>query len=181
MKKIFFIVFCLITTTHNIFSQNTTPKTTVPTIAPSDTVKKNYAIGKNQFLKQFTFTDINGKPFSNKNLPKFKYLTVVFYDPGCSHCYKQALEIAEQYNKFKKTVMLWISINETQYIKGFKEKYFANKQKIIFVKADTPEQIFVPFNELGTTPSFMIYNKDKKLIAAYDGETPLKTLYQHYK
>jgi peroxiredoxin len=37
-------------------------------------------------LPDFSITDINGKSFSNANLPKGKYLLFIYFNPSCPHC-----------------------------------------------------------------------------------------------
>ncbi|MDT8414173.1 MAG: redoxin domain-containing protein [Flavobacteriaceae bacterium] len=37
-------------------------------------------------LPDFSITDIQGKSFSNANLPKGKYMLFIYFNPSCPHC-----------------------------------------------------------------------------------------------
>lgn len=139
-----------------------------------------FAQGKqNQTLPNFSFYDLNGKPFTNKQIKYNNYLLVTYFDPTCEHCIAQTESMVNEINKFKNVSMVWISIADANSIKDFKQKYFPNNKNIVFLQ-DKEMKIFNTFKGVEDTPTTLIFNKNKVLVAQL-GESKAADIYKHFK
>lgn len=132
-------------------------------------------------LPTYSFEDLNGEMVQLDQIPYKKYLSIVLYDPGCDHCQHEAESIAKSFRKFKKTRFVWITINTPATMREFRDKYFTPQMsKDMVFLYDKQMLILKKFDDFIETPTVLIYDKHKKLVAA-----PVKAaapdIYKYYR
>ena len=78
-------------------------------------------------LPAFSFTDLEGQPFSSAQLDAEKPVFVMMFDPYCDHCQTQAKHIAEAARQFKakQVQFVWVTLEpDPEAITKFKNDYF---------------------------------------------------------
>lgn len=135
-------------------------------------------INKNT-LPNFKFYDLKGNVFSAQQIPYNNYLTVVYFDPSCEHCLEQTEQIKEHINLFKNTKMVWVSFGDPEQIAEFKQTHFPNNKNMVFLY-DKDIKIFDYFDGLDDTPTFVIFDKNKKLVATV-GQSSVEKIAAYYR
>lgn len=177
MKNLLHFVGCLLISLST-FAQNEISSTT-QTTPPIYT--KGIDTPKMTEMPNFKFYDLEGNVVSKQTLQYRNYLTFIFYDTDCSHCHKQAEQIASHLKKFKKSQILWVTIGEDDQIRAFQEKYFAKLPNNVLFVNDRDMNIFEAYNGTVTeTPTIIIYNEAKQEIARMY-ETPVEKIYSQFK
>jgi len=124
-----------------------------------------------QKLPNFTFDDLNGKPFSYERLQKGIPTVVVFFDPYCDHCAKEADWIRQMENSFKNINLVWVSTEEVAAITKFKNEHFEGSilKKIYFLKDS--KYRFDSYFGYSVAPTVYVYNKAGNFVKSFDKET----------
>lgn len=117
-------------------------------------------------LPSFKFTDLNGKTFTDKNIPNGKPFLIMYFDPGCDHCEMEAKWLSESIDKFKSWNLYFVSISDPVEIGKFRDRFFAGKSNCIFL-SDIEVSIFKSFKNMYNTPTINVYKKDKTLQKQY--------------
>jgi len=131
-------------------------------------------------LPDFSFYNLEGTTVKAADIAYDDYLTIVYFDPTCDHCIEQVEDIIAEWDKFTKTVMVFISFSEAESIKEFQDKYFPKQPKNVVFLHDKDMKLFDYFNDFYDTPSFKIFDKTGKAIA-HTEQVPAADLYKHYK
>lgn len=129
--------------------------------------------GQKVLPAEYTFLDIaTNDSVRLTDIPYKRTLMLVLYDPGCDHCWTQAAAIAQDLSKFKKTKMVWISINTPKAIAEFRDKYFKGKMSRNMVFLHDPKMaIFKKFDDFYETPNVLIYDQHQKLVVTLPKST----------
>jgi peroxiredoxin len=127
-----------------------------------------------QTIPEFTFKKINKTTFSNRNLESDKLLFFVFFDTECDHCQRSIQYIGQHYQEFKKTAIYLITLDNTEKIKPFMNKYGSNLQgkKNVAILLDTRNEFIQKFGAR-KYPSLFLYSAKKELILYEDNEQNL--------
>lgn len=124
-------------------------------------------------LPDFIMTTLQGEPLQTKALHGKNIL--IFYNPDCDHCQRQAQSIRKQIDAFKGWTIYFIAASGDTQSKTFAMTYDLHEQKnVIFATAGIPEVV----REMGSigTPSIFIYSEAGKLVKNFDGETPVEDI-----
>jgi peroxiredoxin len=119
-------------------------------------------------LPPVTLIEESGRQFSATTLPENSIL--IFFSSDCDHCQREATEIEKNLAGFKNYHLFFISMNPFPVMKKFSETYkINNHHNIKFFRADGK----TVFDALGSiqTPTICVYDRDKKLVKKFDGET----------
>ncbi len=117
--------------------------------------------------------------FTTKNLSPEKNLVVMVYNPTCGHCQEEAILFRNNKDLFNTAEILLVADTAMkEYI-----DFFHNTTKVF----DTPELKMMLDNceyikktfRYQSLPQLNIYNKEKKLVKVFVGDTPLDSL-KHY-
>ncbi|SUJ23972.1 Uncharacterised protein [Sphingobacterium spiritivorum] len=135
-------------------------------------------------IPDFTFYLLqNNQPFKQDKLPSSGYIIFNYYDPGCGHCQKMAAGIAKNIDKFSKSQIYFVTINDKPYVDGFIEMYIPalkNRKNVVFLHDKDIE--FIPKFNPTQYPSVYLYDaKTKKLIRHFDGEEDARKLVTYLK
>lgn len=104
----------------------------------------------------------------------------MLFSPDCEHCQKQTAEITKNIKNFE-----GVEVVMATYQPVFKAKAFAAQYKLggytnFYVGRDVM-YFFGPFYQLKSAPFIAIYNKEQKLIKAFDGGAPVEKLIETLK
>lgn len=130
-----------------------------------------------QQFPRFLLYTIEGKPFTDQDLPPARRgRIVVFFDPYCDHCQKQATFMRENATALKDIQQIWVSTETADAIKKFQETYLKGLPNI-FVLRDKDFR-FDSFFGYSVAPTIYVYDRLGKLSAVHREEVPLNRLLQ---
>lgn len=124
-------------------------------------------------LPNIPITTLEGTQTSTRSLNEGKTI-LVFFQPDCDHCQREAEEIVNHLEKFKEYKMYFISSGAIPAIQKFSKDYklegFSN---IVFARTEGDNVL----KTLGPieTPSLYIY-KNGQIVKAFNGETPVTNI-----
>lgn len=153
-KRIIFLSVLVV-----LSSCKTTQKTTV------NTVKK---------IPYFTFTTLNNKRFTQDDFDKTRTKLIFYFNSECEHCEKQGKWLSQKIDAFKNLEVTFISFEEIEAIKKYRDKFNFNKKNITFLQ-DTRLTFSYKFGA-ETFPCILLYTKKGKLIKKFEGETKIKEI-----
>jgi thiol-disulfide isomerase/thioredoxin len=183
MQRKLLIVACLMSTALIAFGQKkkkdkATEQSAVETTA--DTAKINYKeIGapmpplKVQVVKGKTVTKqiITAKDLSNKS-----NLFVLMFNPTCEHCQDATRMLEQNLFLFKKSQLLLMAVSTMEaYMEFFDSVTKVSQYPSIKVGLDQSQFIDKTFT-YQMLPQINIYDKDRKLIKIFTGDTPIDSL-----
>jgi hypothetical protein len=118
-----------------------------------------------QTIPEFKFFKFDSTPFTNKDLPLGKMVLFLFFDPDCDHCQNAVKTIGNEYQSFKKTSIIMVSIADQNKINLFMENYGSKLkgQKNVTILQDKLQQFITKFNPR-RYPSMLLYSSEKKLL-----------------
>ena len=86
--------------------------------------------GQTPLLPAFSFVAPSGEQISDSDFRNGKPLLVVYFEPTCSHCQKQAQWIADAIDQFNGIDILFVAWEKTDGIPGFHDQYFSSDADI---------------------------------------------------
>jgi len=96
-------------------------------------------------------------------------LVLIYFEPDCDHCQRQATEVSNHATEFGAARLLWLSKDSLPALRQFAQRYGLSRQPMMQVAKIRPEVA----QKLGlfSVPDIRIYGPDRKLIRRYRGET----------
>ena len=128
-------------------------------------------------IPYFTFTSLDNTRFTQDNFDKSRTKFIMYFNSECDHCQKQASWLAQDIDAFKDFEITFISYEEMDAIKAFRNKYNFKRDNITFVQ-DSRLTFSDKFG-VETFPSILFYSKDGKLIKKFEGETKVQEILEH--
>jgi peroxiredoxin len=118
-----------------------------------------------QTIPAFSFSRLDGKTFTNKDLDAGRLSFICFFDVSCDHCQHAIQKISTQYAGFAKTSMYLVTIDNPDGIRNFMGHYGPNLsgKKNVTILRDTRNEFIHLFHPV-KYPSMFLYSRDKKLI-----------------
>ncbi len=124
-----------------------------------------------QKMVPFTLFDVNGKPFTEKNISKDKLIFFLFIDPDCEHCQKAISDYNKNYEAFKQTSIYIISEGSFQILQSFLNKYAPGlSQKRNVTLLEDKKNTFISTFQPIRYPGMFLYDKDGKLLVYEDND-----------
>ena len=157
MKKIsnLFLAVLLLGVLNNATAQENIP---VRPDAP-------YLTNKN--IPAFNLLLIDGKNFTQNNIPTSKYTLIVYFSPDCGHCQHEATEMVKNIDSLKHTYIVWAGSRSIPELKAFSEKYGLNACPNMVCGQD--QQYSIPsYYQVKYTPFVAIYDNRKQFVKAYE-------------
>jgi peroxiredoxin len=100
---------------------------------------------------------------------------IVFFNPGCDHCQREAQMMAENKDVFKDYQVYFVTPEPMDSVAKFRADYHLdNEANFHFGQGDIP-QIISAVGPITTVPTIFVYDK-QKFVARSDGETSLDKL-----
>jgi len=141
----------------------------------ADLFNRNYPKEGDAF-KEFTLEDIKGKTFNTSSINS-KWIFLNFWSTGCAPCVKEMDELVQLYKSIDKTKIEFISISLDEKKENWKKG--KSTAKIIWPNVWQNDNFYgelcLYYNILAM-PSFVLFNKEKKLVFIKDGSNELEGL-----
>lgn len=115
-----------------------------------------------------TLIEEGGKEFSAKELPGRSIL--IFFSSECDHCQRETKQIHNHLPAFETYSLHFVSMDAFEVMHKFAADYGVDgKPNIHFLQADgaTVSRVLGYID----TPTMFIFDKDRKLVRRFDGET----------
>ncbi|PRZ19598.1 AhpC/TSA family protein [Flavobacterium granuli] len=126
-------------------------------------------------IPTFSYQNLSGGTFSNKNLKTNSPTLFVYFNSECEFCNEEAQMIEENKEKFNAIQVIFISFEQTEKIKFFAQKHkLLNHDNINFV-SDTKVTFATNF-DVKSLPCLVLYDKNQQLIEKIKGQTKAETL-----
>jgi hypothetical protein len=144
-------------------------------VSVTDTVKVDYrSIGAP--MPPIRMVMQNKKVVTAKTVANNANLFIMMFNPTCDHCISETVEIEKRIALFKKSHFLFLAAPTM----GELLTYFENTTKIsqypsLWVGLDSSGFIDKTFR-YESLPQINIYDKDRKLIRVFNGDTPIDSL-----
>jgi len=133
-----------------------------------------------KFISQipiFSFTDMNGKSFSNRHINENNQKFIInYFSPNCEHCQSMARQYVRDSNKLKNVQIMMVTSSIRQLAVKFINDYEIKRLSNVNVVIDTNYQFQQIFKK-GVVPSFFIYEKDQ-LVNQLIGDVKIDLLLQ---
>ena len=125
----------------------------------------------------FSFTDLNGESFTNKQInTNNKQFIINYFSPNCEHCQSMARLYVSDSHKLRNVQILMITSSKKQLVQKFIFDYQIKLLPNVKVVLDTNFQFQQIFKKV-LTPSYFIYEKDQ-LVKQITGEVKIDLLLQ---
>ena len=157
MKKltIFFIAMLCLGAHTQLVAQDNTP---VRPDAP-------YLTNKN--MPAFNLLLIDGKNFTQNNIPTSKYTIIIYFSPDCGHCQHEATEMVKNIDSLKHAYIVWAGSRSIPELKAFSEKYGLIGCPNMVCGQD--QQYSIPsYYQVKYTPFVAVYDNRKQFVKAYE-------------
>lgn len=124
-----------------------------------------------QNLPFFTFSKLDGKIFSNKDLNPKKANLFMLFDCTCEHCQREAKLLNTNYAKFKDVNIYMITLDEAFIIPQFFNTYAKglDKKPNVTILQDK-KGVFIPTFLPEVYPGLYLYAADGKLLVYHAGD-----------
>ncbi len=127
-------------------------------------------------LPQMTIVSLEGSEINVKELEGKKVL--IFFQPDCDHCQREAVEIQENLEAFKNTNLYFITSQTLEEAKNFANTYGLSDQPNITFARTSTESVLKNYGPIAT-PSIYIYTENNVLIKAFNGEVKIETVLKY--
>ena len=147
-------------------------------IVPEDKVAKVEVAMAQQEVNEFpslNFMKLNGESMSMKNAEDKSI--IIFFNPGCDHCQREAKQISSRREIFKDYTLYFLTVDSIQNIEKFSREYDLLDKNFIFGRAEGID-VYQSVGPLPSVPAFFIYNK-KKLVKRIDGEVDVEEVQRY--
>lgn len=118
----------------------------------------------------------DGKEITTRDLTNDANLFIMLFNPTCEHCQEETIQLEKNISLFKKSKLLLIAAPSMMtYLEFYNNVTRYSKYPNIMVGVDSMgyvDKTFI-YNSL---PQINIYDKDRKLLRIFSGETPIDTL-----
>lgn len=127
-------------------------------------------------LPYLDYKTLNGEPASTRTLPGGSIL--ILFNTECDHCQREAKEISEKSQAFSNYEILFIAADSVHQIANFAKTYnLTDKSNIKFGRAEY-QDVFINFGSI-PTPAIYVYNRERKFVKSFMGETPVEELIKY--
>jgi len=127
-------------------------------------------------LPYLDYKSLKGEPSSTRTLSGSSIL--ILFNTDCDHCQREATEIAEKSVAFKNYELLFIASDSIHQIKNFAKTYnLADKPNVKFGRAEY-QDVYMNFGAI-STPAIYIFNRERKFVKSFLGETPVEELIKY--
>lgn len=132
-----------------------------------------------QKIPDFSFYQLNGEVFTERNLPN-KPIIFVYFNSNCEYCQSEATKIQQRIADFKQTQLIFISFEEADSIKQFAAKYKLDDQENIIFLEDRKGQFSYIF-DVNSIPYIVVYDTNQKFLQKFKGATKIDNILEVLK
>jgi peroxiredoxin len=131
-------------------------------------------------IPSFSYSTVNGKMFTHKNLEDNKPTLFLYFNSECEHCQSEASQIQENMPNFKNYQLVFVSFEEKNKIIAFAKKYKLDPYDNITFLVDKQVTFSTTF-DVNSLPTMILYNKNEELIEKIKGQTKIETILKKLK
>ncbi|PBJ06637.1 peroxiredoxin [Flavobacterium sp. ACN6] len=142
--------------------------------------QKNEVAKNIKIIPEFSFQDINGVLFKNRNLKENAATIFLYFNTECEFCNSETEIIQKNIEKFENIKLIFISIEQPEKIKNFAQHYQLLKYDNIHFLCDKQASFGTKF-DVTALPTILIYNSQKQLIEKIKGQVKIDYLLQKIK
>jgi len=107
-------------------------------------------------------------------------IVLLYFSPDCEHCQKETADILKHMSVLKEARFFFVTNDPFDRLKAFKGFYKLDTYPNIVLGQD--EQFFLIRHFKGAYPPYLVlYDRQKKQRAAFQGETPIDTIISFVK
>lgn len=128
-------------------------------------------------IPYFTFYTLDSQRFTKDNFDDKRTKLILYFNSECDHCEKQAKWLSEGIHTLSDLELTFVSFEEMEAIKAFKEKHQFHQDNITFLQ-DSRLTFSDKFG-VETFPSILLYTKKGKLIHKFEGETKVEKILEY--
>lgn len=123
--------------------------------------------------------DTAGKEYTEMSFKDKKHFFLFLFNPTCGHCIRMAKLMGEHARTFKKSQVLFLAGPAMlPYLASFYQSSGVGDHPAIKVGVDSAGTVDRLYN-YKTLPQVNIYDKDRRLVKIFYGDTPLDSLTQY--
>jgi thioredoxin-related protein len=130
---------------------------------------KSTAIEASKEIPYFTFYTLDSQRFTKDSFDDKRTKLILYFNSECDHCEKQAKWLSEDIEAFSDFELTFVSFEEMEAIKVFRDKYEFHQKNITFIQ--DARLTFSDKFGVASFPSILLYTKKGKLIHKFEGET----------
>jgi hypothetical protein len=126
-------------------------------------------------MPRFSFSAMNGKPYTEKDLPPGRRRVIInLFHPDCEHCQYMTSQFLSHYSDLRDITLLMVSFCDDPQLRAFYTQYKLQDYPNIVVLRDQTLSFGQIFG-LSAVPGFLVY-QDKTLLNKISGEIDFKKL-----
>ncbi len=122
--------------------------------------------------------------FTTANLKKGKPVMIIYFSPDCSHCQHMVYDMKpkmKQFGNIQIVMVTFTDFNRLKMIQNFQRDFDLAKYHNITIGTEGHTYIVQRYYQVRTTPFIAIYDKNGKLVKAYDKAPSIDTLIAEIK
>lgn len=126
---------------------------------------KSYSSGLK--MAEFSFIDLDDKPFTQQDLRQEKPTAMLFFNPTCEHCQDEADSLTRRAADLRGVNIVWVAVAGKSEMKTFDSTYHLtfNEMKIVRDTAKKAGKLF----GVKDVPSILLFDAQRNLVAKYAG------------
>lgn len=130
-------------------------------------------------LPPMRIIDRNMKAHTPEEIKGTTHFFLVLFNPTCGHCIDMARMFGTHEQEFRNnTVMFMAAKDMMPYFDHFYKESGADDYKNLTIGVDSADMVNNLY-KYGNLPQINIYDKDRKLVRIFSGETPLDSLLRY--
>lgn len=179
MKHAFLLsaLLCLLITQATAQENTNKPKTDTSAKTPAKEPLKPYE--QDPTLPDFKIILMDSSIMKTSEIPKGKPIMLLFFDPTCKHCKDFTKNMLAGMDSLKNTRIYMITnCHNMNDIRTFYKDFHLENYKNIKAIGRDPDFFYITHYGVRTFPDMTVYDKRKKLVKHFSGETTVAELYK---
>lgn len=127
--------------------------------------EKKTAKEKTEVLESFSLKGVDGRVFTEKELPSNSWTVFVFFNSACHYCQSEAEQLSQLKSELDDITFLWVSSEPIEVIRHFQKTYDLESIIFLYDEQDALAQAW----GISTIPEFLIYTTEKNLFKNHKG------------
>jgi len=116
------------------------------------------------------------------DLPRHKQVMIIYFAPDCSHCQHLMHDMELQMTEFKNVQIVMVTfVSQLRAIKDFYRDFKLSRYPNLTVGTEGYTYLVQKFYHVKTTPYIALYDKNGKLIRAFDKAPKIDVLVETFK
>lgn len=128
-------------------------------------------------IPKFSFLNLEGQPFTHKNLKKGIPVIFIYFNTECEYCHEEASMIEQYRDRFKDFQLLFISFEKPEKIRKFSQHYKLDHYDHVHFLFDS-QAAFASAFDAQSLPCIILYDKNHNLIDKIKGQVRPENLFK---